>query len=217
VVVDDPSRIPAAFDEAERLFQGQGLTCLRWAPAGGHASDKLAGFLVSRGFRLRTYFAMALTRWVDIEVASDVRVLPARAMRAALHKTLPGAASAAPSATLQLLVDAYEERLDDPQFDMFVALVENQAAGRCALFQVGDIARLMDLDVLARFANRGVDAALTAHVLALAKRLAMRTICVQIDSDDGATKAWFESVGFVEDGTIVEFERDPPSVGGDTR
>ncbi len=51
VLVDDPARIPAAFDEAERWFKEQGLTCYRWAPADGQASDTLSGFLVSRGFR----------------------------------------------------------------------------------------------------------------------------------------------------------------------
>lgn len=205
IIIDDPARIPAAYEEAERWFREHGLDCRCWAPADGRASDELSDFLVVRGFQRREYTAMALARWDNIEVADDVNALPARAMRAAFHRTVQDAESPSPLELRQLLVEAYDERLNDPQYDMFVALVDRQPAGRCALYQVGDIARLMDLTVLPPFAGRGVEAALTAHALALAKRLTMRNICVQVATDYSTRRTWFESAGFVEDGTIVEF------------
>ena len=106
--------------------------------------------------------------------------------------------------------DACLERMDDAPFDMFVAMIGERPAGRGALYQVGDIARIIDLAVLPPFVDRGVDRALLAHVLAMAKRLAMRNICMQIDPDDPRCD-WLEAIGFVSDGTIIEFERDPPS------
>ncbi len=205
VIIDDPARIPAAYDEAERWFREHGLDCRRWAPADGRASDELSDFLVGHGFRRREYTAMALNRWSAIDVADNVKVLPARAMRAAFHETVQGAALPSPAELREVLIEAYDERLNDPQYDMFVALVDGQPAGRCVLYQVGDIARIMDLTVLTPFTGHGVEAALTAHALALAKRLAMRNICVQVETDDPAQRTWFESAGFVEDGTIVEF------------
>lgn len=215
VVVEDAARIPPAFEEAERWFQQQGLFCRRWAPADGTASDELRSFLVSLGFAPRTLAALALTGWIDLRGGADVRVLQARAMREAFRQTFVDADSPPSPAMRRLLADAYEERLDDPQFDAFVALVDGRAAGRCALYQVGDISRLMDLCVLAPYADRGVDAALAAHALALAKRLAARTICLGIPTEDAGRRDWFHRVGFVEDGTVVEFEREGPGDAGD--
>lgn len=150
---------------------------------------------------------MALANWPDVERATGVRVLHARAMRSALRATFVEAESPDSPAQRELSAGACEERLNDPQFDMFVATVDGNPAGRCALFQVGDIARVMDLSVLAPFADRGVDATLVLHVLSLAKRLAMRNICVQVDEASERKPAWFERFGFRADGTIEEFDR----------
>lgn len=210
VVVEDPAKLPEAFEEAERWFRERDLFCYRWAPAAGQTGEELAGFLLAQGFRKRTFTAMCLTKWVDIETPDDVRVLPARAMRAAFQNTFLNTDSPPSPVIRELRAQAYVQRLDDPQFDMFVAVVDREPVGRCALYQVGETARVMDLTVLAGFASRGVESALTAHVLTLAKRLAMRNICLLIGDDDPAGRGWFESVGFVADGVITEFERTPP-------
>jgi GNAT superfamily N-acetyltransferase len=214
VAVDDPARHKQAFEEVEEWFRRQGLLCHRWAPAGGDAGEQLADFLANNGFRPRRYYAMVLTEWVGLKVPDDVRVLHARAMRAALRTTFVDADSPASTSRRELLADACEERLDDPSFDMYVALVDGRPAGRCALFQVGDIARVMDLTVLTEFAPRGVDSALTMHVLALAKRLSIRNICLQVGTADTERRSWYERAGFAADGLIDEFERDPSVVGG---
>lgn len=155
---------------------------------------------------------MALANWPDVERATGVRVLHARAMRSALRATFVEAESPDSPAQRELSAGACEERLNDPQFDMFVATVDGNPAGRCALFQVGDIARVMDLSVLAPFADCGVDATLVLHVLSLAKRLAMRNICVQVDEASDRKPAWFERFGFRADGTIEEFDRIPVGI-----
>ena len=207
VVIDSATALPEALAEAEEWFRSKALTCHRWAPAEGLASDEFNAFLSRNGFRKRVHSIMALANWPDIERATVVRVLHARAMRAALRATFVEAESPNSSAQRALAADACEERLNDPQFDMFVATVDGKSAGRCALFQVGDIARVMDLSVLAPFADRGVDAALVSHVLSLAKRLAMRNICVQVDESSEREPVWFERFGFRADGTIEEFDR----------
>lgn len=204
VVVEDPAKLPDAYDQAEAWFRSLGLFCFTWAPAAGEAGDELAAFLTAKGFRPRGYVAMTLGEWVEVNGAADVRVLPARAMRAALRGTFVGGVDEGGSG---ILAEACCERLNDPQYDMFVAMVDGAPAGRCALYQVGDIARLMDLEVRDPFAHRGVREALTAHVLALAKRLMMRNICVLVDETDADRREWFERAGFMADGRIVEYER----------
>ena len=91
-----------------------------------------------------------------------------------------------------------------------------QPAGRCALYQVGDLARVMDLTVLPAFDGRDVERALTTHVLALARRLTMRHIFLQIADDDATRRDAFERAGFVPDGTIAEFARDERESPGHT-
>ncbi len=216
VTIDDPAGIPEAFGQAERWFQERGLFCYRWAPARGQATEELASFLAGRGFCLRRKTVMALTRWVDIQTANKIRILPARAARAAFRETLLASGPRRRDSNPALTALLYEERLDDPQYDMFVAMVDNSPAGCCALYEVGDIARVMDLKVLDRYVDRPVDRALIAHVLALAKRLAIRNICLQLDGADARRRACFEEWGFTAGGEIIEFERNRPAASDQT-
>jgi GNAT superfamily N-acetyltransferase len=207
VLIDDAAKIGDAFAEAEGWFGSRGLRCHRWAPAGGVACEDLTGFLLGKGFRQHSFSAMALTQWADLQPSADVRVLPARAMRAAFVETL--ACSDRPNAPLNLthFRDACLERLDDAPFEMMIAMVDKKPAGRCALFQTGDIARVMDLAVLPAFQHRGVEAALLANVLALARRMAMRNICTMAPADDVERLQLFEQIGFARAGELVEFDR----------
>lgn len=208
IVIEDPSSLPKAVAESNEWFESQNLTCHRWAPAVGQASDQLSALLETNGFRKRIHTAMVLTRWVELQPVPDIRVVHARAMRAALRETFLESDSPTSAAESGRLADACEERMNDPQFDMFVALVNGRPAGRCALYQVGDIARVMDLSVRSAFDDSEVDRALVAHMLSLAKRLSMRNICVQVADSNSRGCAWFEPFGFVADGTIEEFDRD---------
>lgn len=207
VVLDDPANFAEAFEEARAWFASKGLTCHRWATASGTASDALTAFLTDRGFQRRAYTAMSLAQWVELDAPQAVRVLPARAMRRAFRELISADSQATARAPFGSFVESYEQRLDDPQLDMFLALIDQQAVGRCALYQVGDIARVMDLVVRSPYENRGVENALTAHALAFAKRIGMRNICLQIDTCDTGQRAWFERAGFVESGQLVEFHR----------
>lgn len=209
VVIENPALMPEALAQTQRCFQEKGLRCDRWAPAVDQPIEPLSSFLIDSGFHECRFTAMTLTRWVEWEADPCVRVLPARAMRTAYRATFIEADSPRSSKARKSLADAYEQRLDDPPFDAFVAMVSGQPAGRCTLFQIGDIARVMDLVVRPAFASRGVDRALLAHVLTLAKRLTMRHICLQVPIKQRTRRDWLETAGFAADGEIVEFERDP--------
>jgi len=228
VLIEDPARIPEAYEQTETWFHKRDLFCHCWAPAEGQGTDELTDFLTRRGFRSRQHLAMSLARWVDRETPEDVRILPARAMRDAYRETFTQLDSPESSAKGGLLAEASLERLDDPHLDMVVALWGKQPVGRCGLYQVGDIARVMSIYVFPVYAGRGIEEALLAHVLALAKRLTMRNVITQIDETDrvglhpsdlslqrssagGGLVLTLEEAGFVCDGEIVEFERDPPT------
>ncbi len=224
VVIQAPGEIPAAFEAAEAFYAQQNLTCRRWAPADGSRIPGLAEFLADRGFVERVCDAMTLAEWVEIEKSADVRVLPARALRTAFRATFNDPSPKRKRGTFQpspdregglpasSRADAYQERLDDPHMDMLVATVGDQPAGRCGLYQVGDIGRVIDLHVLGGFEGRGVGRSLLAHAIALAKRLALPVICTQVPQSDADSRRFYENAGFQVDGSIVEYERpqDPP-------
>ncbi|MCH7702959.1 MAG: hypothetical protein IID37_14850, partial [Planctomycetes bacterium] len=142
VVIDDDAGLDAAYAEAQRWFAEQGLKCHRWAPAGGQATRGLADFLAARGFQRCEYTVLVLAKWVEIQRATGVKILPARAMRAALQATFldertDGAERArSGSAVNEVAIgaaEACEERLNDPQVDLLVAMACGEQAGRCAL------------------------------------------------------------------------------------
>jgi ribosomal protein S18 acetylase RimI-like enzyme len=210
VWIEDPIEIPVAFEQAEHWFAHHNLFCHRWAPAQGKASTQLEGFLDARGFSKRVYRGMVLREWVEIEPSPQVRVLPARAMRAAFRETFLRDESVAEGPMRRLLAEANDRRLDDPQFDMFVAMIEGKPAGRAALYQVGDLSRVVDLTVLKGFESQHVEDALLAHLIAMAKRLQFRHVLAQVDHEDKSRYSWLRRAGFVVDGEIAEFERPAP-------
>lgn len=204
IIATEQDTLAQALGEADTYFDDLKQRCLVLAPAEGSASDTAARFFEERGFEKRSFLALALVEWVDISTGGDVRVLPARPMRAALRATFDD----------PILADLCDLRLNDPQYDMFVAMVDGEPAGRCALYQVGDIARVMDLQLSPTNAGGDVERALLSHVLALARRIEMRNICTMVRSDQVDALRVLTDVGFQNDGEIVEFHRTTPAGSG---
>ena len=194
VWIPDLAHLEDAFRQTEAWFGAKQLRCLRWAPAEAQPVDRLGPFLIERGFTARHSLIMGLSRWVEPRHNSAVRVLPARAMRAAFQQTF---------GENELSAKAGLERLDNPQLDMFVALQDRKPVGRCGLFQAGDIGQIVDLTVT----EPEIERALLDHMLALAKRLTMPNVVIQVPHDDRDTQGRLEGLGFVAAGDYVEFER----------
>lgn len=206
VVIPKEESIPQAYAAAESFFESKALTCARWAPAEGTASKALDAFMRSQGFREHTEDVLVLRHWVRADPDSAIRIVPARAMRGAFEATFADSTSVEAAAAADLLRNASVERLDDPSLDMFVAVSAGRPVGRCALYQVGDIGRVVGPFTPPGAAEERVRRVLLAHVLALAQRLAMRIICAAVPSADPAAPA-FLALGFERDGQIVEYHR----------
>ena len=206
VIAGDAERVPSAMDEADTWFAEQGLRCRRVAMADGSSPDALSTFLESHDYRRQTFHALALRSWGDISVDENVRVLPARAMRPALRATFDDAPTYSTDGPA-LHADIVNERMDDAAYDMHVALVDGKPAGRCGLYQVGDIARLVECHALPGERQAAVLESLVAHSLALTTRLSMQTICVRAWAEDSLLLDLYRRAGFEQDGTLYEFER----------
>lgn len=205
VLIEQLGDVETAFAEVEAHFAGAGVRCYAWVPAADQSIEPMATFLSSKGYCRRDLSAMVVQEWVELPAPRDIRVLPARAMRKALHAIHAEEFRMSDSAKQDMLMAAATERLDEPQMDAFVALLDGAPAGHCTLFQVGDIGRIVDLFVVELFRRGGVATALMGHLLRMARRLTMRITCMEIPSDSVAALTLCERCGLVQDGTTTEF------------
>lgn len=195
----------AVLDAVDAHFGKLNLRCQIWAPAADASVRDLEPFLLDRGFSRREIIAMALRTWVDPPIDEGVRVLPARAMRKALRAVHEAEYGAAGEAEREMLIDAASERLNDHRMDEFVALRDGEPAGRCAFFQIGDVARVSGLYVLEAHRRRGVGRALLGQMLRLARRLLIRRVCVPLLSEDAEAIELLRRCGFEADGVTCEY------------
>ncbi len=211
-VVLPPGRtMQEAYDEVEACFAELGLACQRWVPAATQAPEPLEEFLAARGFITERRLTMLLVRAAEFTPRPDVRILPARAMRKAYAELVGSDTRYAPDFR-EDLVASHLDRLDDPQYDLFVAQLEGRLVGRGALFQVGDIARVENLVVDEAYRGQGIGRTLMAHLTALARRLAMRSTCLEVIGDEARLRRLYESCGFEAGPTYVQFQK-PPAPG----
>ena len=204
-IVSHESDVPAAYEAVHAYFAARKLTCYGWTPAADQPYEAMGQFLWEKGYRRRDLWACVLATWPEVEFQDEVRVLPARPMRQLYRQTFLDPQGPYPAGHRELEADAGLERLDGASYEAQVALVGNRPVGRCALFQVGDIGRVIDLYVLSGYRRRGVATALVAHVLGIAKRFVARTVCLEVEADNEAALRCVERMGFVRDGRLVKF------------
>ena len=196
------------YTRAESYYRERRLTCCRWVPIAAQPLEPMEALLLPKGWRRRD---LAVVKLKDLELShaplnAAIRILPARAMPKAFHQTFAGDGDlAAARAGLAL------ERLNDSNYDVFVAMLDNHPAGRIGYLEVGDIARLADVFVLPEFRRRGVGAAMAAHFLRLVRRLLPRAVVACTDAENPAGLDFLRRCGFLTAGTLPEFER--PSSG----
>lgn len=215
VVLAGGRTMEQAYPEVEAFYASQGLTCGRWAPASTQQSEPVGAFLTARGWEAVTSRTMLWRGEADEgtkgpatapAAVKGLRILPARAMRQAYQRFLE-ADEGVPAAQRALHVALKLDRLDDPQLDLFVAVLEGEPVGVGGLFQVGDIARVEDFGIVPAFRGRGVGSALLSHIVALAHRLAIRVTCLETADSDALSQQFFASRGFAPGAAYVEFHR----------
>ncbi len=201
--------IAEVFESAERFYAQRNLTCFRWTPALNEPLDTYDAFLPAHGFTRRDRLALAMTDWPAAAPPDPaIRIIPARAMRKSFRATFLDPGDTRWSAESKaLLADEAEERLNDANYDCFVAMYKDQPAGRIAYHEVGDIAALRDLYVITAHRRQSVGRALLAHVITLAKRLAPRVFVASLPADDAPASRYLERAGFKLAGTTAEFDR----------
>ena len=194
----------AAYEQTESFFRERGLTCTVWALSSEQDVQQAETLLAPRGWQRQDWLAMGLADWDLASEAADesIRILPARAMPKAYRQSLTDSAAGDAHS-----IEAGFRRLDDANYDPFVAVVGREVAGRAGYLEVGDIARLADFSLSQKFCDRGVDRALVAHFLRMTRRLLPRAIVARADAQDESAKAFLQSCGFTAAGTLTHFHR----------
>lgn len=209
VLIEDPSRLEDHWREVVSFYEARGLRPYRWIPSVEQRPEVLADFLTPRGFVPTEMSAMSLTQWPALTSPDDVRVVPARPMRAKLADTFEDEGTELGKAERDMRIQAGLARLDDSRMDMLIALVGGQAAGRGALFSVGDIGRVMDVYVCREFRGNGVATALFNQILKRAHRLLFRTNCLEVSAYNDAALKVCNKCGYRESGRTIQFVRTP--------
>jgi GNAT superfamily N-acetyltransferase len=201
VLADTPD--PVALVNAH--FAERGLRCHRWEPAAIQSPAPVEALVSPLGFERRETAALGLSR-EPAPAQCPVRILGGRAMRRA-YTAVVGQRSAAGGRLSDQLARHQLERLNEPQYDAFVALSGDDPVGMVSLLQVGEIGRICDLYVVPDRRGRGVAAALLAHVISTARRWSLRTLCARVALENDAALRVFSRAGLEEHGRIVSFSR----------
>lgn len=205
VLIEEMDTEPdVAFQRIDAAFKEKGVRCCRWIPAAQQPSETLDKLLKPHGF-LREE-TVALTRMPSPVPDRDSRfhILAARAMRRACS-TLLEQRFADRGEQAAALLELQLSRMDDPQFDAYVAMIDDRPAGYIALHQVGEIGRIRDLYVVKQHQRTGVASALLNYSLATAQRWSLRPICVEIPAAAAGVRAMLDKSGFEEAGRLVQF------------
>jgi len=205
VWVESADEAGAALASANSVFEDFGVPCHRWTLAEAQNPRVVEPVLLDAGYERHERIALALTAWPAPVDFPHVRVLPARPMRSAYEKIVTNASRLFDKSVREQFVAAAIDRLDGHRMDMFVAMVDGQPAGVAALFQVGDIGRIVDLYVCPEFRRRQVASALLHHIFKLAHRLLVRVVCVESADGDKQMLALLSRHGFIEIDRAVEF------------
>jgi ribosomal protein S18 acetylase RimI-like enzyme len=212
VLIPNREQVADAFAEAEQYFVDRGLSCTGWTPSSEQDTNLIDELLVGKGYVRRHSTAMMLTEWRELSTDDSLRILPARPMRDAYQQLLSARASALDESQERLCIDAALERLDDPSYEMFVVMRGALTLGCGAMFEVGDIGRLIDFYISPDHRGGPAAESLSAHLLGITKRLALRMICVQAEGRESDWINLLERSGFERQGEMIEYVSPSPGV-----
>lgn len=202
VQLDD--RTPDPFAAVQSFYNDRQLTCFGWVPASGQDPGPVGRLLEPHGYRRCESFSYSLAQASPVPGTGRLRILGARAMRRAYTRMI-ALRSAAHADLADELTAIQLERLNDPQYDGFVALLDDEPVGVVSVYQVGEIGRLCDLYVAPGRRRRGVATALLGHAIQTARRWGLHPICMQVAAPNAAARSLVQQTGFEPGDTIVAY------------
>jgi ribosomal protein S18 acetylase RimI-like enzyme len=208
-----PGMSPAqAFAEVDAHFRSAGTRCLQWlmnpsAPAAQVLP--LVDHLRSRGWEPRPYDVMHLTAGAAPASpdAPGLTIIPARASFRHARSLADEAASCWGEPQL---AEASMLHLDDPHWDVSIALFDGRAVARAGVLTVGDLGRIEHVFVSEPFRRRGIGRTMMGRALEVCARSLFKHVMLCVPPDERPAVAMYSRFGFRRIGQMIPF-RQPPA------
>jgi GNAT superfamily N-acetyltransferase len=199
----------AAFEEAERHFAGAGVVCHRWLLNPSLPADRtqpLADYLLRQGYIRYVSDVLHLPRLPQhpVVMAGDVKIIPARA---SFRHYRALAEEQAQRWNAPELAEAIMLHLDDPHYEVVMALKDGRVAGAVGVQIIGELGSIEDVFVSSDFRRRGIGRTLMARALEVCVRSLLRNILLRVDPDNAPAQSLYRSLGFEKVGELVMYSR----------
>ncbi len=195
----------AALRELDAFYESRGARCSRVRVAAGADRRAMDDAFAAAGYAPRPILAWrATSASTSGPSPPQLRVVSARALRRAYTALLNERAGGNADSRL---IEHELDRLDNPQFDVWVAEIDGAPGGCIALLQVGPIGGLFDLYVRPDARRRGVGSALVEYALGAARRWTLRQVFAGCGESNAPACALATRLGFRQDGILPAFCR----------
>jgi len=201
--------VDALLDEVDSHFRSAGVTCWRWSMNPSAAPDQTRPIIdaLERRSHTRTSLdLMHLTQSVDLrfESPNDLQVIPARA---SYRHTREFSELAAAEAGEPQFADASMAHMDDPHYDLLIALQAGVPVARGGVLTAGDIGLIEDIYVAAAARGRGLGRLIMLRCLEICARSLFRHIILSVAPQNTTAIALYHKLGFRKFGEFVEWVR----------
>lgn len=213
----EPDRISAALREIDAHFRAIGGRCGRISARPGAAAGEFDAGLRANGFvredrlgcaRLADPRAVGSSFGQATGQYRDLQILPARAMPRAYRRILIEQLAVFGESLQEIELAMALDRLDDAQFEPWVAMQGDVAVGAAALHSVGDIGGIHGLFVTPEARRRGVGTSLLQRISQTAHRWNLGTIYVGVSSAAAMIHPFAQRCGFQPIDSIAGWRRD---------
>jgi ribosomal protein S18 acetylase RimI-like enzyme len=199
----------AAVAEVDAHFSAAGTRCLQWLMNPSAPAEQVAPlveYLLAQDWEPRPYDVMHLSARAApaSPEAPGLTVIPARA---SFRHARSLAEEAAACWAEPQLADASMLHLDDPHWDVSIALRDGRAVARAGVLAVGDIGRIEHVFVSAGFRRQGIGRTMVQRVLEVCARSLFKHVMLSVPPDETPAVELYTRLGFRRIGQIVPYRR----------
>jgi ribosomal protein S18 acetylase RimI-like enzyme len=205
----------SAFEIVSGHFQSKAARCWYWV-MNPSASDEqvrpIIDYLLARGYTRRVHHVYQLQAAPAIRpvppwsnAADAISVIPARAAYRQMTALAKEASARWPDAASQL-TDAFIRRLDDPHFDVLLAMKTGQPVASIAILAVGDVGLIEDVYVAENHRRQGLGRMIVARGIELCARTLFKHVFLGVDPTNAVAVRLYQSMGFQRLGEAVAYQ-----------
>ena len=205
-----PGASPAeAVGEVSQHFEAAGVPCTQWImnPSAPEAQTRpLVEHLTAAGWRPHAYDVMYLPGRAPgrAEEAPNLTIIPARA---SFRHARELAEEAAAAWGVPGLADASMLHLDDPHWDVMIALRDGRAVARVGVLAVGDVGRVEHLFVSDAYRRQGVGETMLGRALDVCARSLFKHVMLCVAPGEQDALDFYARFGFRKVGQMVAYHR----------